>query len=158
MKSRKLIENEGDGDELKREMLSAVPGETFTIYVDGEEKEVATIVLEARGRRYLWGEGETSDVSGPAKLSGVYMTSNAQEDGWFILYIADCYSPAMYAINAQSFEDAYEEFIDLKTDQLKIEDGDMADYDQDSLNYNSSGVPVDTESVQGFDARLVEAY
>lgn len=164
MKARTLIEDGGDADELKRDILSSVPEKTVTLYVDNEEKEVSTIVLEARGRRYLWGEGETSDVIGPSRVSDVFVTSNAVDDMWFIFFIADCYSPAIYAINAQSFQDAYEEFVDLKTDELKIEGRDLLDYQdengelKDDTNYNSSGVPVNTESVQGFDATLIEAY
>lgn len=114
--------------------------------------------VHSNERQYLWGEGETSDVVGPARVSDLIDDWGLDGGVWVIFYLADCAFPPLYAIRGRTFEEAYEVFVDWHAENqhgLKIEDSEMADYDQDNLNYTSNGIPVDTESVGGFEVKLV---
>ena len=81
------------------------------------------------------------------------------EDGWFAMYVLDCHDPPIYAINAKTFADAFETFVDLKVAELKIDEDDMVNYGKGNreCNFSSNGTPVDTEAVSGFQLRVVEA-
>lgn len=119
--------------------------------------------------------GETAYIYGPRyhrdSLSGFYknvkslsgVIDNA-EDKWFIFYVEDCYDPGMYAISANSFQDAYDWFITACEHLVKIDEEDLKDYnvgdgDDGKLDcsFNDNGTPVDTELVQGFEVKIVEA-
>ena len=97
-------------------------------------------------RYYVHGNLESSSVApGPVILSGF---NDDEGDGkFFLFWIADCMSPPMYVIMEQSFEAAYEAFVDWQVEQLKIEQGE--ENGEDHSSYTSNGVPVDTESVGG---------
>ena len=115
-------------------------------------------------RTYCYGpKYESNEVVGPRQLSG--MRGDAGEDRWFIFYVDDCAFPPMYAINARSWEDAYEIFQDECVHLIKIDDEDLKDYNCGELydptkspcGFNSNGVPVVTEGVSGFEVWLKEA-
>jgi hypothetical protein len=118
------------------------------------EIEAKSLLFEHEGRKYLWGEGETSDVVGPASLVDVNLDWGS--GNFYLFAIADCAFPPLFVVQHSSFENAYEEFIDWKTDALKIDERDLPDYRDDFMT-NSNGVPVDTECVQGFEVKLIEA-
>lgn len=106
---------------------------------------------------------------------------NSSGSKLFIFYVADCFDPPLYLVQSDSFEDAYEQFIDHAAIHLglAIEDSELHEYSNnpatktnytreewdaltiteklDSLEifYSSNGVPVDTESVQGEEASLL---
>ena len=120
---------------------------------------VATSLLFAKGeRQYLWGAGETSDVVGPARIVNVLDDWDLDDAVWCIFYLEDCYWPALYAVRGEHFQAAYEAFIDWHAENqhgLKIEDDELKDYDENTLHFTSNGIPVDTESVQGFEVKLI---
>lgn len=75
----------------------------------------------------------------------------------FIFFTADCFDPPAYLQFGSSFEDAYESFLD-NDESLVIPPEDYADYDVETDNptcsFNSSGEPVDSETIQGFEVKL----
>lgn len=124
------------------------------------EVEAEVLILEFGGNEYLWGPGETSSCRpGPVKIYDINMSWGSGR--WFMFWVADTYDPAGYAIQHDSFENAYEEFCDWKEDMLKIEEPDLKDYMEDPENptcsFSSKGVPIDTESIQGREVKLVFA-
>ena len=86
------------------------------------------------------------------------------DDKWFLFWVEDCYTPPIYLVSADSLDTAYEIFIDYAAEKchLKIETEDLSDYgvvddnyDDYSGNSTGDGVPVDTESVNGTECRLI---
>jgi hypothetical protein len=154
MNSRKLIEGADGEDDPKDELLSN-NAEYLELYnPDGEDWLVHSLLWEGEeNRKYVWGTWPNDDHD-VHWVCGVKQTSTSSGN-WFIFFINDCFDPPMYAINGNSFEDAYEEFIDWKEAELRIDDADLADYGGD-VHYSPNGVPVDTESIQGFDVKLVK--
>ncbi len=73
---------------------------------------------------------------------------------WFIFYVADCFDPPMFLIRARTWEDAYDTFCDEFSSLMRIEDADLKDYDEDTLHYSASGVPIDDEAAQGHEVTL----
>jgi len=114
------------------------------------------VVKDNGGRLYHWGTAVDKDDPSQRKLSGLAETSTG-DDTWVIFYVEDCFSPPMFLINGDSFEDCYEEFCTAFEHMIKIEEPDLKDYDPETLNYNDNGTPIDTESVQGFKVQLVSA-
>lgn len=157
MNARKLIEGADDEPDDKDEVLAGRPGGIELYNPDGEDFVAhALIWTDSSKRCYAWGlYAEDPDSEQRIRpINDVRQTGHGED--WFIFYIADCYDPPMYAISGRNFEDAYDEFIDWKEDELKIDDRALGDYDLDNLNYSPSGEPVDTDLVQGFDVELVE--
>lgn len=76
-------------------------------------------------------------------------------NGFFAFWVENCFDPSIAIVRADSFETAYEIFCDEFADWIKIDDSDLADYDPETLNYNGSGVAIDTESVQGSEISLL---
>lgn len=119
---------------------------------------------ERSDRTYCFGPSyESSEVTGPYRLSGV--DDHDGNDYWCIFYIADCFSPAMYAVTSGNFQEAHERFVEAHADELAIEDADLADY---GINPDGTGEPkdgadwvagkwVDTAGVEYIEVSLVEA-
>lgn len=114
-----------------------------------------TVIFEHKtngpGDTWAYGDIDANDpidrVGGPYRLSGVHTDYGCPDDPFFRFTIADCAFPLSFMVQSRSEYDAYEAFIDWQVDHLKIEEPDLADYDEDSLNYDSNGTPVDIESV-----------
>lgn len=110
-----------------------------------------------RDREYLWGEGETSDIVGPARLMDV--NADWGWGNWYLFWIADCAFPPLFVVQHTSFEDAYAEFIDWQTDMIKIDEDSLDDYKDESgeltCDFNSTGVPVDVENIGGEEVKLI---
>lgn len=111
-------------------------------------------------RYYFHGELQSSDgAPGPVKLLDINIESC--DDKFFLFYIADCFSPPMYLVQASSEAEAYEEFCDWQTDQLKIDESGMPSDEaekQDYLetcNYNSKGVAIDSEGIHFEEVKLL---
>lgn len=80
-------------------------------------------------------------------------------DGKFFAFaVADCFDPPIVIVRARSFEDAYESFCDEFSARMEISETDLADYDEDSMSYSASGVPIDTSNVTGFEVQLVSVH
>lgn len=84
------------------------------------------------------------------RTSDVYIDDT--EGDWFAFYVADCFDPPFVVIRSKSFETAYEVFCDEFSSRIKIDDADIGegkDYDAENINFSASGVPIDTDNVQG---------
>jgi hypothetical protein len=88
-------------------------------------------------------------------------------DKWYVLYVADCFDPPLYAMRADSFEDAYEDFICLPSfvKFYGIGPDEAADYEgmdpetgEGAPAYNDNGDAVDTESVQALSYDPMDLY
>lgn len=107
-----------------------------------------------RGRKIRWNlphEFETHTV--------LDINADWADGQWFAFWIADCFDPPLYIVQHRSFEAAYEEFCDWQAEQLRIDESDVAERETDgTLSYSGSGVPIDTEAVQGEEVQLVALY
>lgn len=63
---------------------------------------------------------------------------------FFLVCNADCFDPPKYITSAQHEGDALEQ-IKTETDVFLIEQPDLADYNEDSLDYDDNGRPMDCE-------------
>lgn len=112
-------------------------------------------------RRYVVSAEETAAVE-RYKLFPNLDTESAKyycedTEGEFYLFCnCDCAFPPVAIIRADSWEQAYETFCDEFSRWMAIDETDIADYEEDSLNYSASGVAIDTDSVQGFEVILTE--
>jgi hypothetical protein len=80
---------------------------------------------------------------------GSYFVNQYDFDSMYGLYLcvnADCAFPPHYLVTADSMEEAYSEFLN-ETDSCLIEEPDLKDYDEDSLTYDDTGRPMDTDSL-----------
>ncbi len=90
------------------------------------------------------------------------------EDGeWFACYVVDCFDPPFAVIRARSFESAYEIFCDEFSQWMAVDATSEEDYHTAEcnavgheecncdINYNSSGVHIDTDNVQIHPLQLV---
>lgn len=77
------------------------------------------------------------------------------QDRFFAFWVEDCFDPPVYVIRADSFESAYEIFCDEFSRLIEISESDLPDYDPETLNYSASGVPIDTEAVNGREIKLL---
>jgi hypothetical protein len=121
-----------------------------------------TLPADKRDRElYVWSidnSVDTSEVVGPSTLFDVVRESDGAY--WYMFWCADCFSPPMDLVRGDSFEDAYEYYIDWAAEHrgLKIEEPDLKDYDIDGDNptcsFTSEGIPVDTNSVNGTEVYL----
>lgn len=71
-------------------------------------------------------------------------------DKLYIMFIADCFDPALYLVLGNSAEDAFENFVcDDKIEEfLKVSPADAADYgDEDDWEFNENGTHIDPENV-----------
>jgi hypothetical protein len=133
---------------------------------DDLDGATAIWVKGTRGEEWVWQKGKKGSIEShdPAdRVGGPYRLYDFIDEGsgehMFIFAVADSYFPLHDLVRADNFEDAYEAYIDwaAKRRHLAIEPPDLADYDQDSLNYTSDGIPVDTDNVQGFEVKFVRA-
>ena len=80
---------------------------------------------------------------------GRYFVNPSESDTMCSLYLcvnADCAFPPHYLVAADDFRDAFDMFI-TETDSCLIDEPDLKDYDEDSLQYDDNGRPMDTESL-----------
>jgi hypothetical protein len=120
-----------------------------TITLTGHIQARSVVFRSASGEpAYAYGDAETSEVMGPVRLSDI---RDNGEERWFVFYVADCFAPPLYAVNARSFAAAYEEFIDWKSDLIRISDEELKDYNLEDVHYSIEGYPVDTDLVMGFE-------
>jgi len=106
---------------------------------------------------------ETEDCN---RVSG--LIDEDEGDNWFVLWIEDCFQPAVYLVRADNFQEAYDDFIDARIDELRIDESDYSDYgiteggapSDSELDFNvtSDGTPVDTESIQGREVTICRIF
>lgn len=123
--------------------------------------KVSQIVARCGDRSYIWREG-CEKWEDKAKNRRAYEDAHPSEnvislsdvcadydtDKAYIFCVADCYDPPVYLVFGSSLGDAHETFVTEFESIVKIEESDLADYDEDRLHINDNGTPVDTESVQ----------
>jgi hypothetical protein len=81
---------------------------------------------------------------------------------YFAFCHADCFDPAMHLVCADSFESAYDIFLDEFADEVDPADYSTDDEREEALNngviyYSSGGRLVHSENVQGFELTLIRA-
>lgn len=79
---------------------------------------------------------------------------------FFLMFNADCAFPPTYIVAADSEQEAWDIFLD-DCDLCKVEEPDLADYgdpesDDCRLEYNSDGVPQDTEQLAQYTVTLIQ--
>jgi hypothetical protein len=100
-----------------------------------------------------------------AILSSVDTDAAHDDSPWFVFYVEDCAFPTFHAIRADSWETAYEVFIDQEAERghyvIKREDlspEDEAAWDAgtyEAPSYSSRGDPMQTECFNGFQVEFV---
>jgi len=95
-------------------------------------------------------------VGGPYRI-----TSYVESDGdkWFLFAVVDSHFPSHDLVRGDSWEGAYETYIDWAADHrnIVIDENEIDDYrdgDDNRCNWTSSGTPVDTESIKGAEVTL----
>lgn len=80
---------------------------------------------------------------------------------WFAFYVEDCFDPPIWLVRADSWESAYDDFVDA------LPETDLGDLDEDQRNelestgdlsgytYDSSGLLKYTEAVMGYETKIV---
>lgn len=126
--------------------------------------ELGYLDLTATQLWVLQGEGEwVFDTTGTVeshdpmdRVGGPYrITDYVDSDGdkWFICAVADCAFPCYDLVRGDSWEEAYENYVDWAAEHrhIQIEEADYGDYAVDSedptCSFTSDGKPVDTDSV-----------
>ncbi len=79
---------------------------------------------------------------------------------FFLVAVADCFDPPLTVVRAKREDDAEEGFADSDVgyNLCKIEERDMEDFSEDSLYYNSSGKPYDSEGIVIYPLKLVSIH
>lgn len=105
--------------------------------------------------KYLWTEKEVVS-NGDKKISALIVDETCFNKRAFILYVEDTSSPCMDLVLSDSWEEAYECYKDWAADNrnIKISDQDLDDYDGNE-DVTSTGIPIDTESIKGFEVKIV---
>ena len=85
-------------------------------------------------------------IRGEAKPVHVTDTDSAWDGPAFAFYEETMFDPPVYVVHADTWEAAYDEYVDRHVDELT--DPDLYDYDPETVDYTSDGRPVDTELVQ----------
>ena len=82
-------------------------------------------------------------------LSSLTLNYSWPDEPIFVFYVADCAWPTLHAIQAASWENAYEDFCEQEADRghYLIKDGDP-DYGPDDGTWTDNGRRVDSESFQ----------
>lgn len=118
-------------------------------------KAYAIWVKGPSGEVWVWQKGKSIKSHDPAdRVGGPYRLTGFVDEGSgehvYIFAVVDSHFPIHDLVRADSFEDAYEAYIDwaAKRRHLAISDGDLKDYDQNSLTYTSNGIPVDTDNIR----------
>lgn len=137
----------------------------FDVNLDVSLENVSQIWVESGGFLWVWNPDKTVEshdlmdrVGGPYHI--VDFLDESDGERWFIFAVVDCHFPARDLVRADSFEGAYEEYVDWAAENrhIKIEEGDYADYkvesDESTCGWTSDGTPVDTESIQGHEVQL----
>lgn len=134
-------------------MSTKTKRETVTL---PEGQEAVELVWSKDGKRYRW-QAEHQFSCDFASVFGVNIEqAGYKRNAWFAFTIADCFDPPIYVVCAESFEAAYEEFLDWKAEDsgIRIDDADLKDYPDGPPTYSSSGIPLDPDNVQGFELVL----
>ncbi len=97
-------------------------------------------------------------VGGPYRISAFVSESDGSQ--WFLFAVVDCHFPLHDLVRGDSFEDAYEAYIDWAAEHrhIAIAEDELPDYldgENFSGSYTSDGRRVDTDNVQGHEVALL---
>ncbi len=85
------------------------------------------------------------------QATGVNLDSSDKR--FFMVAVSDCYDPPIAIIRADNECEAEGWFADELT-WAHISEPDLADYDDESMSYNSSGVPYETDNIVIWEVRM----
>lgn len=107
-------------------------------------------------------ESERFDVHA-VPLSRVIDESGDSEAVWFAFFEEDCFDPPIYIVRAESWEQAYEDFLDTRPDADLSDwsDEERAEFEAggnhpDGYSFTSDGRIVYSEAVMGYEIELKE--
>jgi hypothetical protein len=97
-------------------------------------------------------------VGWPYRISAFVSESDGRQ--WFLFAVGDCHFPLHDLVRGDSFESAYEAYLDWAAEHrhIAITEDELPDYmDGDNFtgSYTSDGKPVDTDNVQGHEVTLL---
>ena len=121
------------------------------------------MVVDSQGNEWLWEKSKKKAAHDPMdRVGGPFRLSDFIDDNgdkFFIMTVVDCAFPLSDLVRADSFESAYEAYIDwaAKRRHLEISIEDLKDYDPEQVHMTSNGVPVDDENLKGSEVKLVKA-
>ena len=107
-------------------------------------------------------EKESGNRISLRNLQGYYSDDDNGE--WYLFASVDCFDPPMFAIQADSWETAYEIFLDEFADEVDISDADYntaekvdAACDNGEITCSPNGRLVHAESIQGWSTKPVRS-
>jgi hypothetical protein len=122
-----------------------------------ELSEVTNVVFDYNGSKFAY---PSSDY-GESCISSIISDNYSDDAPFFIFFEQDCMSPLLTLVRSESFESAYELYVETLT---PLSDEDLADYvtgtdengnpEYDELTWTDNGF-VTTELVHGFECYLV---
>jgi len=108
--------------------------------------------------RHIIGANEEEKYNSDVDSINIKETNfDEMEENFYLFANADCAFPVTWIINARTFEDAYDIYIDSNIEDLKINEEDLPDYNEDYMSYSENGIPIDTDCVQSYELKLIEA-
>jgi hypothetical protein len=121
-------------------------------------------VRDKGGEEWVWQKGREIEAHDPAdRLGGPYRLYDFVDTGsgehLYIFAVVDSAFPAYDLVRADSFEDAYEAYIDWAAHHrnIAIDEQDLKDYDPDGIHFTSDGIPVDVDDIHGAKVRFLRA-
>lgn len=132
-------------------------------YVDcGQVKQITLCDPNNLDTIWLWdATGEREAHCPMDRVGGPFCLYDLVEcdDGkcWFVFAVCDSYFPIHDLVRADSWEEAYEKYVDFVCEHrhCKIADENLSDYGDD-YQVTSDGTPVNTSTIQGNELRLLK--
>lgn len=97
---------------------------------------------------------ERSPEISAVPLSRFIDESGDYVDQFFAFWEEDCMDPPIWIVRAESFEKAYEDFVEQVVSRFPLSESDLTDYED--LTWTDNGW-VSTESVNGREIELISA-
>lgn len=134
------------------------------------ELAVSRLTFQWCDRTLVWDANPDSQWEPDVyRASGMYDESGFATGRWFVFYHEDCFQPSVYVIRAESFETAYEVFIEefgakacgvIEPNENVSNYGDGTTVDSllnsGVLTWTANGI-IDTEAIKGEEITLVSA-
>jgi hypothetical protein len=125
--------------------------------------EASSIWVEDNtGNRWVWQKEKKIETYDPAdRVGGPYHISALVDEGsgehLYIFAVVDSYFPLHDLVRANSWEEAYDIYLDWAAAHrhIAIDKEDLKDYKEDELSFTSNGIPVDTDNINGHEVTLV---
>lgn len=144
---------------------------TFQIgRLDFDDNPPKAVWVKDRDAVWVLGNGiESHDpldrVGGPYRISN-YCTETNGGEKFFLAWIVDSWFPPCILVMGDSFEDAYENFIDwladtgmycmVVDDEKELAEMQKDDWDGAGVDFSSNGIPVYADSIQMCEVKLLK--